>query len=226
MSPREIAALFRRHLAALGCVLVLAAGLGYHFEHAKPVYADTGTVTFTAPARSADLFAFGQSLLVIDEVMAKYMMSLDAQRQVRAAGGVEAYDVELVNLNNEEYPNYSDPYATLATTSPDPVAAQSTFAAVTQVLVNDLAARQAAEGVRPSYRIQALTIAAAGPIAQTGSRKRSLAGLALLTVIAAYLVSAILDRHPIRLRGLPRRRYRLDSGDRDWPAARPRPRAG
>ena len=217
MSPLEIAALIRRHLVAVLVVCVLAAGLSYRLLHANPGYIDTATVAFTEPG---GVFANSVSLLVTDQVMATYMMSEDADLQIHRAGGTARYDVALVNLNDEFFPNYSVPYVTVTTASPDPVAAEHTFTAVMHVLTDNLASRQEQLGVRPANQIRAVNIAApTGPIDQSGSRKRSLIGLGVLTLIAVYLMAAVLDRRPVRLP----RRLRSRLGEGRWTRLRPSP---
>ena len=224
MSPLAIVALWRRHLAAVGVVFIVAAGLGYHFKHASPGYIDSATVAFIAP-KGTNLFNPGQNLLVVDELTANSVTSAAGQNQVAKAGGIASYDVALVNLNTEDYPNYSDPYVTVSASSLDPVAAQRTFSAVMQVLQEDLAALQARQGAKPDTWIQTRTISGpTGPTAQTGSSKRTLAGLAILAIIAAFMVARLLDRHPIRLRELLRKKNRLAEAGH-WKPVRVGPRA-
>lgn len=211
MSPRQIAALYRRHLAAVVVVFLAAAGFGYHLKHADPGYMDTATVSFIAPKFQANLFAYGNSLLVMDQLAVSSMTTTHSQQQVKAAGGTGNYDVELVNLNTEDYPNYSDPYLTVTTTSPDPAAAQATFTAVMRVLQENVNAMQARQDAKPATWIAMAAIAApSGPVAQSGSAKRSYAGLLLFAIIASFMISKMLDRYRISFRDLfqrPDRRY-------------------
>jgi hypothetical protein len=180
-------------VVAVAVVVLLVGGVGYHAVHAPPLYLDTATVAFSG--------APGPSLLAVDQVMASVMMSAQAEQQVRLEGGDARYDAALVNLYSEQFPYYGIPYLTVTTASIDPVATQRTFAAVMRVLKHDLASLQAQAAGSSKARIQATTIAApTGPIPQTGSHKRSLPALALLTFILAFLVAAFLDRHPFRLR--------------------------
>jgi hypothetical protein len=197
-----LAALFRRHLAAAAVILLLTAAFAYRVTHADPGYTDTATVAFIGPTGQG-LFNDGDSLLVIDELTANTVMSAVGQQQVRNAGGTADYDVALVNLNDEDYPDYGEPYVTVTTSSPDPGAASDTMSAVQTVLARDLSDLQAKQGAPPGTRIGVRAIASpSGPVAQTGSRKRFLAGLVVLALIAAYMVARFLDRHPVRLRDL------------------------
>ena len=206
MTPYEMASLLRRHVAAVAVVLVLAAGVGYGLHHRNPGYADTATVDFTGP-KNFGPFTVSQALLVIDELTANTVMSAKGQQQVRDAGGTASFDAALVNLHNEDYPDYSVPYVNLTTTSPSPVAAQDTLSVVLRVLAEDLSALQAQQGVKPDNKIGLRVIAApTGPLVQSGSSKRTLAGLGALTIIVVFMVAGFLDRHPIRLRNLLLRR--------------------
>jgi hypothetical protein len=204
VSPQQLVALLRRHAIAVSIVFVVAAGLGYHIKHQDPGYTDTATVAFTGPQGS--LFAYGQDLLVMDALATNLVMSEDGQQKVRNAGGTAAYDIALVNLNDEDFPNYSDPYVTVTTSSPDPAAAQATFSAVMQVLQQGVTSLQARQGAPPLSWIGLRTIASTGPIAQTGSTKRLFAALLALAIIVAFMVAAFLDRHPVRPRDLVPRR--------------------
>ena len=200
MSPTGIVALLRRNLAATVAVCAFAAVLSYGLLHANPGYADTATVALTGPGRS---YQEPNSLLATSQVMANYMMGTAAQAQIRQEGGTTSYDVALVNLYNEEYPDYGVPYVTVTTTSLDPGVAERTFTVVMNALTDDLARIQQQQGVPSRYRIGAMYIVPpSGPIIQTGSSKRSLIGLAVLTLIAVYFVATVLDRRSVRL---PRR---------------------
>ena len=201
VSPQELMALLRRHAVAVIAVFVLTLGLAYHIHRTKPLYMTTATVSFIAPTTIRNLFGYGDSLLAMDEVMAYSMISPRTQELVRAAGGTASYNVALVNLNNETYPNYSDPYVTVTATSADPAASQDTFTIVMRMLQDSLATQQARQGAPPQTWIRAYPIAPpSGPVAQSGYPKRTMAAIAVLAIIAAFMVSAFFDRHPYRLR--------------------------
>jgi hypothetical protein len=220
VSPQQLVALLRRHMLAVLVAITLAAGLYYHIEHADPGYADSAMVAFTGPGRG--LGTYNEGLLTIDAVVTDRVMSPAGQQQVRAAGGTAYYNVALVNLNDEDFPNYSVPYVTVVTKSPDPIEAQNTFSAVMRVMQNNLVSLQEQQGANPKFWMGMRTIAApTGPIAQTGSPKRTFVALAALAIIAAFMVAAFFDRHPLRLRNLLWRQSRPDRG---WSAAGVRPK--
>ena len=76
-------------------------------------------------------------------------MSPPAQRQIDAAGRGASASLALVNLYNEQYPDYGVPLATLTAASPVAADAHRTFVAADPVLGLLLAARQKQLGVRP-----------------------------------------------------------------------------
>jgi hypothetical protein len=200
VSPLEIIALFRRHWGAIAMIVILTAGMAYHIKRNAQPYVDAATIEFVAP-RGLPTGGSFQSLLAVNQVMATYMASPSGQEHVRLAGGTASYSMIMINLNNEDYPDYGVPYSTLSSVSTDPVAAERTFGAAMRVLENGLSSRQAAQGTPFAARIQIQTMAAAsGSIEQKGSSKRSLAGLAVLTLLLAYMLVRFLDRHPMNLR--------------------------
>jgi hypothetical protein len=169
------------------------------------MYVDSATVAFTASGS----FVAGQSELVMAELMARSMMSIQSQSEVRKVGGTATYNVALVNLNNENFPNYSVPYVNLTVFSRDPAEAGRTFSIVSQKLVNDLAARQSQAGAAPKYRITATFYGQSGvAVPQSGYPKRTFAGLALLCIIVTFLVTIFLDRHPSAIPAFLRSRRR------------------
>jgi hypothetical protein len=219
VSPQQLVALVRRHLVAVCLVFIVAAGTYYHIEHADPGYTDAATVAFTSPGQGG-LFIYSQDLLVIDALVTTQVMSQEGQQKVQEAGGTASYDVELINLNDEDFPNYSNPYVTVTTSSSNPAAAQNTFSAVMQVMQDDLTSLQAQQGAKPKTWMKLRTIAdPTGPIARTGSPKRTFVALAGLALVAAFMLAGFLDRHPVRLRDLLRGRDRPYQG---FPAARAR----
>jgi hypothetical protein len=180
----------RLRLTLVAATLLLAAGAGYDIEISPPVYLESATVELSLPiAHNAPnaYYVFVPSLIASGEVMVQILMSPSAQRQIGAAGRGASVSLVLVNLYNEEYPDYGVPLATLAAASPVAADAHRAFVVAARVLGLVLAARQEQAGVPPHDRISAQILGDSGPIVQTGSRARVFGGLALLAAIAVGL---------------------------------------
>jgi hypothetical protein len=187
----------RLRLALVVATLLLVAGAGYDIRTSPPMYLESALVEFSLP-KTLDApnayYLFAPSLITSGEVMVQILNSPSAQRQIAAAGHGASVSLALVNLYNEEYPNYGVPLATLTAASPVPADARRTFVVAARVLGRLLAARQEQAGVPPRERVSAHLLGDSGPIIQTGSRARVFAGLALLAAIAAGLAGGAAGR--------------------------------
>jgi hypothetical protein len=191
-----IGALLWRHLAAVVAVVLAAEFAVYQVRHTPPAYAAGATVVFSSPGPPDGVLARRDTpaLITTETMMAELMASRWAQDLVRRRGGTGQFQVSPENTANLQYPDYADPLATITVTAPEAAAAQRTFAAVYSVLARQLAGLQARTGVPPPLRIQLRLVSVSAPAPQPGSPVRVLAGLALLTVMAVFLVVTFLDR--------------------------------
>jgi hypothetical protein len=180
----------RLRLTLVAATLILAAGAGYDIKISPPMYLESATVELSLPktqnAPNA-YYMFAPSLIASAEVMVQILMSPSGQRQIGAVGRGAGVSLALVNLYNEEYPDYGVPLATLTAASPVAADAHRTFVVAARVLGLLLATRQKQMGVPPRGRISAKVLGDSGPIIQAGSRARVFGGLALLAAIAAGL---------------------------------------
>lgn len=208
MTFREIAALMRRHLLAVMVVLLIAAGVTYGIMRTPPMYSQSATVVFMAknsPAGSHSSASFINPLVATEVMMTQILTTPLAQSQVRAAGGTASFEFVPFNLYSMQYPDYGEPIATLTATSQRAADVQRTFTVVVRLLGQRLAAVQEQAAVPQRSRIQGYLAGDTGPVAQPGSSKRVFAGLALLTVVAIFMVAKYLDRHRRRSRPTPPR---------------------
>lgn len=208
MTLREIASLMRRHLLAVTVVLLIGVGIVYGIGRTPPIYSRSATVVFMAnnsPAGSHSNSSFINPLVATEVMMTQILTNPLAQSQVRAAGGTASFEFVPFNLYSLQYPDYGEPVATLTTTSQRPADVQRTFTVVLRLLGQRLAAMQTQAGVPQRSRIQDYLTGDTGPVTQPGSAKRVFAGLALLIVVAVFMVAKYLDRHPRYSRPAPRR---------------------
>ena len=192
-----IAGLMRRHLLAVTVVLIIAVCAGYDIRSSPTMYSESATVEY-AVARSlgkSDVKGqFAIPLIATEVMMSQALMSRPAQGQVRAAGGTAQFEFVPANLYSLQYPNYDEPAAALTTTSQRPAEVRRTFHVVLRLLGQRLAGLQAQAGVPARNRIRTFLSGDTGPVAQPGSSTRVSAGLALLTVVAVFMVANFLDR--------------------------------
>lgn len=196
MSGRPWRDLLPRHLYTLVVVLILAAVSAQRIDRAPEPYVESATVVLAAPNVSSinsPYSTVSASLVTTSAVVVESLNGSYAQGLVRQAGGTTDFNLALVNLYNEDYPDYSYPLATLTAQATDRVAAHRTFTAVLTVLQRLLAERQT--GAPPLGRISIHVVGDTGPFIQRGSLKRSLAALGLLTAITVAILCGLLDRH-------------------------------
>ncbi len=198
MSISQLAALAGRHRIAMLGVLVVTAAVAVGFRHTAPLYQDSGTVLFsTGTSNPNAIGAHGDDLIITADLIANRLSTSAAASEIEQAGGTGQYQFGLVNFYNEQYPNYSQPVATLGTTSYNPTVAAATFRAALQVINRELRSQQVLRGVRGDDMITAQLInGSSGPIALIGSPKRVYGALALLAIIIAYFIARFLDKHP------------------------------
>jgi hypothetical protein len=211
-------------LVAVLVVSLVGSGAAYDIASTPPTYLESGTVVFSLPKSLTSpkaYFIFANPLITSSEVIVQSLMSPQDQRQIRDAGGTASVTMALVNLYDEEYPDYGVPLATLTAASPSAAHAHRTFMIAARRLGDLLAARQAAAGVTRRNRITALVIADTGPAVQTGSSKRVLAGLVLLALVAIAGLWGIIDARAASSR-TQRRRGAIRPG---WPPSPRSPQA-
>lgn len=143
--------------------------------------------------------------------MTQILLSPQAQQQISAAGGAADVNIALVNLYDEEYPNYGVPLVNLTVSSKGAATVRPTFAITVRLLHRLLTARQAKLSVRPRNRISAQVIGDTGLTVQGGSPKRVLAGLAVLALIAYSALFRLLGRRR------PGRRFSRHGHRLNWP---------
>lgn len=212
MGVRRRKSLTRWHLFAMSIVIVVTAAVGYALKTAAPVYLETGTLTLIAhepPKGVNGSFLLNQSLTSTGEVMAESLTSPQSLPLVRERGGKSEFGIALVNYNNEDFPDYGYPFATLTAQAANPVSAHSTFTAALHVLEQLLASRQSEAGVGAKHRISMNVVGDTGAVPQSGSAKRMFSALAFLGLVAAYLAWRLVDhwrrrRPATRRAGKPR----------------------
>jgi hypothetical protein len=195
MSQRSRRRIASPRLCAVAVVLIVAAVTAIGLEHGPRAYLERAlvvlktrdTLTLDSPHSTAS-----GSLVTTSAAMVQSMASAQSRTLIHDAGGTSEFSLALVNFYNQDFPEYSYPFATLTATAGQPAAARQTFSAVLRTLRRLLAERQG--GVPPASQISVRVVGDTGPVLQRGSAKRSVAGLALLAAIAAAMASRLAGR--------------------------------
>lgn len=199
-----VVSLSRGRAIAVLMVLIAAACATYDIKTAAPLYSDGATVIFYAAPKLADSVgetSFNQSLIVTEAMLAQTMIS-----HVTSPAGTIQIQALPCNRSDLEYPDYAEQCATLTATSSGVAAVHQAFRLAYRALRSRLTKLQASSGVALRNRIGTYLVGTSGPVPQQGSRSRVLAGLALLTLIAALTVWRFFGLHPKWAR--PRRQRR------------------
>ena len=172
-------------IAVVAVAIMLTALVGYQIKHTTD-YAETATVVFTVEHSSAQVnasFRVVESLTTTGEVMVQTLMSQDSHTTARRDGGTAAFNAEIINYFNEDFPEYGYPFATLAVQGPALEGVQTTFKVVIHMLDDMLSSKQAQADVPKAQRITISVLDDTGPFLEKPSRERSYAALCLLSVL-------------------------------------------
>jgi hypothetical protein len=212
-----IGSLVRRHWLLVVAVMLVATCVGYNLKSSALRYSESGTVLFTVGSsvqNATTLEASDRDPIIATEIMMTEQMTSQLERaRIRAAGGTAQFELTPFNLYDLQYPDYAEPIATLTATSPRWPTAMRTFGLAFRDLSALLARIQAKVGISRKDRIRVLITDEEGPIKQSGSRIRVLAGVALLAIVASFTIANFIDRR------------RAANTDLARPAS-PRPRPG
>ncbi len=204
-----IGSLVRRHWLLVAAVMLVASCVGYNLKSNALRYSESGTVLFTVGSsvqNATTLHASYRNPIIATGIMVTEQMTSQLERsRIRAAGGTAQFEFTPFNLYDLQYPNYAQPIATLTATSPRWRQAVRTFDLAFRDLSELLATMQARADVSRPDRIRALITDEEGPVKQSGSRTRVLAGVALLAIVASLTIGNFIDRRRLAITAVARR---------------------
>lgn len=187
-------------------ILLLTCYAGRVIVRTPPLYAESATVLFSAPPQQSSAALYSQeavSLISTGTAIQQVLMSQRIRKRVLAGGGTGSYDFELVNLYNQDYPDFAYPEATLSASSPRPGSTERTYRLAKRALIGILAQAQRQSGAHRRDRIVADIADDSGVVEQSGSPKRALAGLLLLAAVVERTVAGALGRLTAHKAGAP-----------------------
>ena len=185
-----------RYIYVTVAAVMLLLVVGRDIKHTPPTYVDSATIVFKTNKASLALnpnSTVDGSLITTDALTVESLMDSSSGALVRRAGGTADFNLSLINFDNQDFPEYSYPLATLTTQSASPTAAYRTFNAALKVLQHLVAGLQVR--VPQPDRISLEVAGVTGPLRQPGSMKRALIAIVLLTLIGMGMFSSFLNRN-------------------------------
>lgn len=198
MPLSELAALARRHILALSIVFIVTLGIAYEFKHTKPAYTETSTVALGVG--NSNGAAYQSSLITTGQIVVIWISGAQGKQQLADAGVGSNFTVSLVNSQNLDQPQYSNPYLTVSETNPDAATTHKDFSDGMKILLDGIVELQSKFHLPTGDHVTARMLADSGPVAQIGSESRSYGALAFLGLVAAYVTSRSLDNRAVRSR--------------------------
>jgi hypothetical protein len=183
-------------IAVVAVAIILTTLMSYQIKHITR-YEEGATVVFTvrqSPAPVNASFESVQSLTTTGEVMIQTLTSQDSRTIARRAGGTAAYNAEIINYSNEDFPQYSSPFATLMVQGPTLDGVRATFKIVIDMLKNGLYNYQVRADVQKAQRITVFVMGDTGPVVEKPSHVRAYTALCLLSVIGTGMFLIFIRR--------------------------------
>jgi hypothetical protein len=197
VSISQLVALGRRHFIIVAVVFIVALGIAYEFKHTNEGYAETATVSLAS--NSPDNSSYDGSLINTCEFLVTWISGPEGQSQLQQIGVDGGFSVSLVNASNADDPQYYHPYLAVSMTDQNAASERQEFAQGIALLQRELASLQASDKMPPQMQVNAQVLDDSGPVTQQGSRVRVYGSLLFLALVAAYMLTKLLDGRGARL---------------------------
>ena len=201
MSARELAALARRHLLSIGCILLVTAGVAIGFRYTQSGYKESATIALepesfvnVEPINIDQNFLLNTSLITTCQVLAMHLSGPQGAAQLLRAGVTGSFAVSVVNSSNADTPTYPYPDLSISVADESSGGTHKQFIQAIHVLVSNIANFQAGDQLSPQGGFVTYTLSDTGPVSQRGSLVRSYAALMFIALIAIFLLCRFLDR--------------------------------
>ncbi|MFD3546627.1 hypothetical protein ACFWUW_13640 [Streptomyces sp. NPDC058655] len=215
MSPGELVRALRRRWYVLLAALVLAAAGALQVLRPDEVYLSSAIVVVKPPVTGSQpnqLANLQPPLAAVSYAAVQQLESPAGRAELAAAGVGGGYRLIPRNSGTSVTPRYLIPSLQVQAERTDPGAADSAVRKVIEVYTRHLADMQAQQGIPDPARMSVTLLVPPAAVAQTGTRSRGLAGVALLAGVGGVLAALWADRALARR---DRRRSRgADAGTR------------
>lgn len=225
LTPGELVRALRRRWYVLAVALVLAAAGALQVLRPDPTYVSTAIVVLKPPVTGSQpnqLANLQPPLAAVSYAAVRQLESPAGAAELRAAGVGGTYRMIPRNSGTSVTPRYLIPSLQVQAEHSDPAAADAAARTVIEVYTKHLADLQTQQGIPDRARMSVDLLVPPAAAAQSGTKSRALAGVALLAAVASVAGALWTDRLLAR-----RRRRREGAGaDGGHPAAGDRVPAG
>ncbi|MGW7436403.1 hypothetical protein [Streptomyces sp. NPDC054849] len=211
MSPGELVRALRRRWYVLVVAAVLAAAGAVQVLHPARTYLSTAIVVLKPPVtdnQPNQLANLQPPLAAVSYAAVQQLDSPAGAAELRAAGVHGTYRLIPRNSGTSVTPRYLIPSLQVQAEQSEPVAADTAVRKIIEIYTKHVTDMQTQQGIPEEAQMSVTLLVPPTAVAQTGTKSRGLAGVALLAAVAGVAAALWTDRLLTRRS----RRRRADAG--------------
>ncbi|MEV7521449.1 hypothetical protein [Streptomyces sp. NPDC091371] len=185
MSPGELVRALRRRWYVLVVAMALAAAGAHQVLRPSPTYLSSAIVVLKPPVTGTQPNQYANlqpPLAAVSYAAVRQLESPAGAAELRAAGVSGTYRLIPRNSGTSVTPRYLIPSLQIQAEQSGPAAADATVAKIIELYTKHLTDLQTKQGIPDAARMSVTLLVPPNSVAQTGTKSRGLAGLALLAV--------------------------------------------
>ncbi|MFB7465250.1 hypothetical protein ACFCZ1_17470 [Streptomyces sp. NPDC056224] len=215
MSPGELVRALRRRWYVLLVAVVLAAAGAQQLLHPARTYLSTAIVVLKPPVTGSQpnqLANLQPPLAAVSYAAVRQLDSPAGAAELRAAGVGGTYRLIPRNSGTSVTPRYLIPSLQVQAEQSDPAAADTAVRKIIEVYTKHLSDMQTQQGIPAASLMSVHLLVPPTAVAQTGTKSRALAGVALLAGVGGTAAALWTDQALLRRDRRRRRRESADAG--------------
>ncbi|WP_405677857.1 hypothetical protein OG239_32820 [Streptomyces sp. NBC_00868] len=197
MSPGELVRALRRRWYVLVVAMALAVPGAQQVLRPSPTYLSSAIVVLKPPVTGTQpnqLANLQPPLAAVSYAAVRQLESPAGADELRAAGVEGTYRLIPRNSGTSVTPRYLIPSLQIQAEQPGPAAADATVQKIIEVYTKHLTDLQTQQGIPEAARMSITLLVPPNSVAQTGTKSRGLAGLALLALVAGVPAALWTDQ--------------------------------
>ncbi|WTR57468.1 hypothetical protein OG737_24980 [Streptomyces sp. NBC_00122] len=197
MSPGELVRALRRRWYVLVVAMALAVPGAQQVLRPSPTYLSSAIVVLKPPVTGTQpnqLANLQPPLAAVSYAAVRQLESPAGADELRVAGVEGTYRLIPRNSGTSVTPRYLIPSLQIQAEQPGPAAADATVQKIIEVYTKHLTDLQTQQGIPEAARMSITLLVPPNSVAQTGTKSRGLAGLALLALVAGVPAALWTDQ--------------------------------